>query len=126
MGKTKELKESQILSDVVIKGLQELKGEGIVYVDLSSVDNAVCENFIICTGTSNTHVNALAGSVEKEVRKTLNEKPWKTEGFGNSEWIILDYVNTVVHIFQEESRNFYNLDGLWADAKITKIEEKKS
>ena len=126
MGKTKELKESQILSDVVIKGLQELKGEGIVYVDLSSVDNAVCENFIICTGTSNTHVNALAGSVEKEVRKTLNEKPWKTEGFGNAEWIILDYVNTVVHIFQEESRSFYNLDGLWADAKITKIEEEKS
>ncbi len=122
MGKTKELKESQILSDVVIKGLQELKGENIVYIDLSVVENAVCENFIICTGTSNTHVNALARSVEKEVRKTLGEKPWKTEGFGNAEWIILDYVNTVVHIFQEESRNFYNLDELWADAKITKIE----
>ncbi len=123
MGKTKELKESQILSDVVIKGLQELKGENIVYVDLSVVDNAVCDNFIICTGTSNTHVNALAGSVENEVKKTLGEKPWKTEGFGNAEWIILDYVNTVVHIFQEEPRNFYNLDGLWADAKITKIED---
>ena len=126
MGKTKELKESQILSDVVIKGLQELKGENIVYVDLSVVDNAICENFIICNGTSNTHVNALAGSVEKEVRKTLGEKPWKSEGFGNAEWIILDYVNTVVHIFQEESRNFYNLDGLWADAKITEIKEKNS
>lgn len=125
MGKTKELKESQILSDVVIKGLQEIKGENIVYIDLSVIENAVCENFIICTGTSNTHVNALAGSVEKEVRKTLGEKPWKTEGFGNAEWIILDYVDTVVHIFQEESRNFYNLDGLWADAKITKIEEDK-
>ena len=123
MGKTKELKESQILSDVVIKGLQEKKGENIVYIDLSVVENAVCENFIVCTGTSNTHVNALAGSVEEEVRKTLGEKPWKTEGFGNAEWIILDYVNTVVHIFQEESRNFYNLDGLWADAKITIIEE---
>jgi len=123
MGKTKELKESQILSDVVIKGLQELKGENIVYIDLSVVENAVCDNFIICTGTSNTHVSALAGSVEKEVRTTLSEKPWKTEGFGNAEWIILDYVNTVVHIFQEESRNFYNLDGLWADAKITKIED---
>ena len=124
MGKTKELKESQILSDVVIKGLQELKGENIVYVDLTEVENAVCENFIICTGTSNTHVNALAGSVEKEVRSSLGEKPWKSEGFGNAEWIILDYVNTVVHIFQEESRNFYNLDGLWADAKITEIKEK--
>ena len=71
MGKTKELKESQILSDVVIKGLQELKGENIVYIDLSVVENAVCENFILCTGTSNTHVTALAGSVEKEVRNAL-------------------------------------------------------
>ena len=123
MCKTKELKESQILSDIVIKGLQEIKGENIVYVDLSIMDNAVCENFILCTGTSNTHVNALAGSVEEEVRKTLGEKPWKSEGFNNAEWIVLDYVNTVVHIFQEESRNFYNLDGLWADAKITIIEE---
>jgi len=123
MGKTKELKESQLLSDIVIKGLQEIKGENIVYVDLSIMDNAVCENFIICTGTSNTHVNALAGSVEEEVRKALGEKPWKTEGFSNAEWVVLDYVNTVVHIFQEESRNFYNLDGLWADAKITIIEE---
>ena len=123
MWKTKDLKESQVLSDVVIKGLQELKGENIVYIDLSVVENAVCDNFIVCTGTSNTHVTALAGSAEKEVRKTLGEKPWKTEGFGNAEWIILDYVNTVVHVFQEESRNFYNLDGLWADAKITKIED---
>jgi len=123
MGKKKALKESQILSDVVVKGLQEVKGENIVHIDLTVVENAVCDSFIICTGTSNTHVNALAKSVEKEVRETLEEKPWKTEGFGNAEWVILDYVNTVVHIFQEESRDFYNLDGLWADAKITKIEE---
>ncbi|PCI94765.1 MAG: ribosome silencing factor [Flavobacteriales bacterium] len=123
MAKKKEVKALQILSDVVVKGLQELKGENIVNIDLSTIENAVCSNFIICTGNSNTHVSSLAGSVEKEVRKTLEEKPWRTEGFGNSEWIILDYVNTVVHIFQQESRDFYNLDGLWADAKITKIED---
>ena len=123
MAKKKEVKALQILSDVVVKGLQELKGENIVNIDLSTIENAVCSNFIICTGNSNTHVSSLAGSVKKEVRKTLEEKPWRTEGFGNSEWIILDYVNTVVHIFQQESRDFYNLDGLWADAKITKIED---
>ncbi len=123
MAKKKEVKTSQILSDVVIKGLQEVKGQNIVSIDLSSINNAVCDNFIICTGTSSTHVSSLAASVEKEVRETLNDRPWKKEGFGNSEWIILDYVNTVVHVFQEESRNFYNLDGLWADAKITKIKE---
>ncbi len=123
MGKTKEVKESQILLDVAIKGLQELKGENIVCIDLQEVENAVCDYFILCTGTSNTHVSALANSAEKEVKQTLNERPWHSEGFGNSEWIILDYVNTVVHIFQEEARNFYNLDGLWADAKVIKIED---
>ncbi|NQX97594.1 MAG: ribosome silencing factor [Flavobacteriales bacterium] len=123
MAKKKEVKASQILSDVVIKGLQELKGKNIVNIDLTTIENAVCDNFIICTGTSNTHVSSLAGSAEKEVKEILSEKPWKREGFGNSEWIILDYVNTVVHIFQEESRNFYNLDGLWADAKITVIKD---
>lgn len=123
MAKKKEIKASQILSDVVIKGLQEIKGENIISIDLSTIENAVCDNFIVCTGTSNTHVSSLANSAEREVRETLREKPWKREGFGNAEWIILDYVNTVVHIFQNDSRNFYNLEGLWADAKITKIEE---
>ena len=123
MSTKKEIKTAQILSDVVIKGLQEVKGENIVNVDLSGIENAICTNFIICTGTSNTHVSSLANSAEKEVRTTLEEKPWKREGFGNSEWVILDYVNTVVHVFQEEARNFYNLDGLWADAKITKIKD---
>ena len=123
MGKKKQLKESEILIDIAIKGLQDKKGKNIVCVDLREIDNSVCDYFILCTGTSNTHVNALADSVSEEIRKTLHEKPWHAEGFGNAEWIILDYVTTVVHIFQEDSRNFYNLDGLWADAKITKIEE---
>jgi ribosome-associated protein len=123
MAKTKEIKATQILSDVVIKGLQELKGENIVSIDLGPIENAVCDNFIVCTGTSSTHVSSLAASVEREVRETLSDRPWKKEGFGNSEWIILDYVNTVVHVFQGEARDFYNIDGLWADAKITKIEE---
>ena len=123
MAKKKQINPTQILSKVVIKGLQSLKGEDIVAIDLTTVENAVCTNFIICTGTSNTHVNALANAVEKEVREVLNEKPWKKEGFGSAEWIILDYVNTVVHVFKEEARDFYNLDGLWADAKVTQITE---
>tara|TARA_B100000809_G_scaffold47690_1_gene42375 strand:+ start:33842 stop:34216 length:375 start_codon:yes stop_codon:yes gene_type:complete len=123
MSTKKEVKTAQILSDVVIKGLQEVKGMNIVNVDLTSIENAICTNFIICTGTSSTHVSSLANSAEKEVRTNLAEKPWKREGFGNSEWVILDYVNTVVHVFQEDARNFYNLDGLWADAKITKIKD---
>lgn len=123
MGKTKEVKESQIILDVAIKGLQEVKGEDIVCIDLTNVDNAVCDYFVICTGNSSTHVNALADSTKKELKDVLGEKAWHAEGFGNAEWIILDYVNTVVHIFQQEAREFYNLEGLWADANISKIEE---
>lgn len=123
MGKTKEVKESQVILDVAIKGLQEVKGENIVCIDLTKVDNAVCDYFLVATGNSNTQVNALAASVKKELKETLNENAWHSEGFGNAEWIILDYVNTVVHIFQQEAREFYNLEGLWADAKISKIEE---
>ena len=123
MAKVKKLEKSQILVDTVIKGLQKTKGEDIVCIDLKKIDNAVCDYFIICTGTSNTHVSALAGSIEKEVKNTLNDKPWHTEGYGNSEWVLLDYVNIVVHLFQEEFRNFYNLEGLWADAKIIKVKQ---
>lgn len=123
MAKTKQVNQSQIIRDVAIKGIQELKGEDVVCIDMSVVENAVCEYFIICTGTSNTHVNAIAESVKDEVRTAIDEKPWHSEGFGNAEWVILDYINTVVHVFKEEAREFYNLEGLWADAKITKIED---
>lgn len=123
MGKTKTMNESQVLVDLAIKGLQEKKGEDIICIDLKNIENAVCDYFIVCTGTSSTHVNALAGAVEEEIRKTINDKPWHSEGFGNAEWVLLDYVNTVVHIFQKEAREFYNLEGLWADAKIIDIKQ---
>ena len=123
MVKKKEVKESQILLDVAIKGLQEVKGEDIVSFDMRALDNAVCDYFIVCNGSSSTHVNALADSVKDELKKTLNERAWHFEGFGNAEWIILDYVNTVVHIFQKEAREFYNLEGLWADAEIIRIKD---
>lgn len=123
MAKTKKLNQTQLLLDVAVKGLQDIKGEDIVCIDLRELDNAVCEYFIICTGTSNTHVSALAGGVEKEIRTTLQDRAWHKEGFGNSEWILLDYVNIVIHIFQKEAREFYNLEGLWGDAKISKIKE---
>ncbi len=121
MNKTKTVVKSEKILKLAIKGLQEIKGENIVAIDLRKFENAVCDYFIICTGTSNTHISALAGSVEKEIKNTLNEKPWHAEGFRNSEWILIDYVNVVVHIFIAESRSFYNLEGLWGDAKITKI-----
>lgn len=123
MGQPKSKSQPSTIVDIAIRGLQNLKGEDIICIDLKNLENVVCDFFLICTGTSNTHVSALANSVESEVKKELNDKPWHTEGFGNAEWILLDYVDTVVHIFQKESREFYNLENLWADGVIAKIKE---
>ncbi|MES2838222.1 MAG: ribosome silencing factor [Bacteroidota bacterium] len=124
MAKRKKVTDdTEILSDTIIKGLQEKKAKDIVVLDMRALPNTVCEKFIICTGDSNTHVDALSGSAEEMVRKELAEKPWHVEGVSNSEWILMDYVNIVVHIFQPEARTFYNLENLWADAEITRIQD---
>ncbi len=104
------------LVNLVNEGLLEVKGEDIVTIDLSNIDSAVCKYFIICHGNSNTHVEALARSAERYVREQSGEKVWKKEGMGNSQWIILDYSDVVLHIFQKEYRDYYRLEELWADA----------
>lgn len=111
------------LVQATIEGLQEKKAEDIIKIDLRNIDGAVCKYFIICNGTSNTHVNALADSTEDYVRENLGEKLWKKEGLDNAQWVLLDYADVVVHIFQKEYRDFYQLENLWADAPITKITE---
>jgi len=90
-------------------------------LDLREIDNTPCDYFIICDGNSNTQVNAIAGSVQKLVSKELHDKPWHVEGEINAEWILMDYINVVVHVFQKSIREFYNLESLWGDAKITNI-----
>lgn len=116
---TKKVKKdsSDILTEVIVKGMEEKKAENIVVLNLKKINNAVCDYFVICEGSSNTHVDAIADSIIEEVRKTLNEKPYHKEGFENAEWILLDYVNVVAHVFQPEKRAFYNLEDLWADAE---------
>ena len=111
----------QIVADV-IKGIEEVKGQDIQILDLRAVENSVCDYFVICNGTSNTQVNAIASSVQKLVSKSLKEKPWHIEGSDNAEWILMDYVHVVVHVFQKGIREFYDLEGLWGDAEITIIE----
>lgn len=106
---------------VVIKAMDEVKGNDIQILDLREIENTVCDYFVIATGTSNTHVNALAGAIQKQVGKQCQEKPWHVEGEQNSEWVLIDYVNIVVHIFQQKTREFYNIEGLWGDAKITSV-----
>ena len=111
------LREEQIeqLAVTVVQGMREKKARNIVSLDLRHIPNTVCDFFVICSGDSNTHVDGIAGSVQEMTRKQLNDRPWHVEGMGNSEWVLLDYVNVVVHVFQREPRDYYSIERLWAD-----------
>ncbi len=107
---------------LILEGIEEVKGQNINLLDLREIENTVCDYFIICNGTSNTHVNAIVGSIQKTVSKAIQDKPWHVEGEDNAEWILMDYVNVVVHVFQKHIREFYDIEGLWGDAKVTLVE----
>ena len=115
---------NDVLLANIIKGIEEVKGNDIDILDLRGIDNSVCDYFVICNGNSNTQVNAIVGSVQKGVSKELKDKPWHVEGTDNAEWVLMDYVSIVVHVFQKEIREYYNIEGLWGDAKITSLENK--
>ena len=106
----------------IIKGIEEVKGQDIEILDLREIENTVCDYFVICNGNSNTQVNAIVNSIQKTVSKAIQEKPWHVEGSNNAEWVLLDYVHVVVHVFQKQIREFYNIEGLWGDAKSVRIE----
>lgn len=116
----KTVNNDQLLSNI-IKGIEEVKGNNIDILDLREIDNASCDYFIICNGNSNTQVSAIVHSVQKIVSKEMKDKPWHVEGLENSEWVLMDYVNIVVHVFQKHIREYYNIESLWGDAKITSI-----
>ena len=99
---TKKKINTDELIAVIIKGIDNVKGEDIQLLDLREIENTVCDYFIICSGNSNTQVNAISGSVQKTVSKEIKDKPWHIEGQNNSEWILMDYVNVVVHVFQKQ------------------------
>jgi ribosome-associated protein len=104
------------LVEASIAGIQEVKGKDIVHLDLRDVPNTVCEHFVICHGDSDTQVETITGSVEKIVRERTGEKPWHIEGMKNRGWVLLDYVDVVVHVFHRDKRSYYALENLWADA----------
>ncbi|MBT8206365.1 MAG: ribosome silencing factor [Eudoraea sp.] len=107
---------------LILHGIEEVKGLEINLLDLREIENTVCDYFIICNGTSNTHVNAIVNSIQKSVSKASKDKPWHVEGRENAEWVLLDYINVVVHVFQQQVREFYDIEGLWGDAKMTMVE----
>jgi len=117
----KEAINPDVLIAKILKAVDDIKAEDIILMDLREIENKSTDYFIICSGNSNTHVSSIAHSVEKEVSKELKEKPWHVEGADVGEWVLLDYVDVVVHVFQKPIRDFYNLEGLWGDAKTTVI-----
>jgi ribosome-associated protein len=115
-----ESSEDALISNI-ITGIENVKGLDVSLLDLRDIENTVCGYFVVCSGSSNTHVNAIVSAIQKTVSKELKEKPYHTEGSDNSEWVLIDYVNIVVHVFQKHIREYYNIEELWGDAKTTKI-----
>ena len=114
--------DSDTLADLVVRGMQDKKASDIVVLNLKELKNAVADYFIICSANSDTQLEAVARSVEEEIEKVTGESPWQTEGRTNREWVLLDYVDVVVHVFLRDRRKFYALEDLWGDANISYIE----
>ena len=117
-------KNTDTLLTHIIEGIEEVKGEDINVLDLREIENNVSLYFVVCSGNSNTQVRAISGAVQKLVSKAIHEKPWHVEGLETSEWILMDFVDIVVHIFQKQTRSHYDIESLWGDAKQTLIESK--
>ncbi len=109
--------------EAILEGIRRIKGKEITLIDLSTIHHTECDWFIICHGNSSTQTDSIAHSVEKTVEELTGIKTWHTDGYKNSIWILLDYSNIMVHVFQKSAREFYKLEELWSDASLTKIEE---
>lgn len=119
MHKIKNNVDSSTLAEVIVEGMKDNKAKDIVILNLKDVHNAVTDYFVLCTGDSSTQIDGIASSVVRLTRKELKERPWHQEGKGTSQWVLLDYVNVVVHIFSEELRTYYDVEEMWSDAEKT-------
>ena len=114
-----------MLLENIVEGIMERKGHDVVDLDLTKIHNAICDHFIICHAESNTQVNAIADSIEKKVKDNLNQRVNHREGLENAIWVLLDFTDIIVHVFQKQYRDYYRLEELWGDARLIKIEDKK-
>lgn len=122
MTKKRKGADAEKLSEIIVRGMQEKKALDIVVMDLRKVKNAVADFFVLCSGNTDKQIDAISESVEEEVHKAFKENPWHIEGKNNKEWMLLDYIDVVVHIFRKDRRDFYTLERLWGDAEIVEIE----
>ncbi len=120
----KKITDFSPLVELIVDAIEDVKGKDIIVLDLRELENSSCSFFVICEGNSDTQINAISSSVEKKPFEVLKEKPWHIEGRQNAEWVLIDFVDTVVHVFKKDSREFYGLEELWGDAPSYQIEEK--
>ena len=113
--------ETKKLIEQITEGIQDKKGKKIVIADLTQIDDTICNYFIICQGNSPSQVTAIVESVKDFTREGANAKPYAVDGLRNAQWVAMDYAEVLVHVFLPEVRNYYNLENLWADAKLTEI-----
>lgn len=118
MVKNKVIANSTYISELIIHGIQEKKGNEIVRLDLRNINSSVTDYFVICHAESSTQIKAIAQSVEEEVYKATQQEPWRKEGLQQGEWVLLDYIDVVVHIFKTDKRQFYGIEELWGDAEM--------
>ena len=121
----KENIDEKVLIEVIAAAIQDKKGKGVVSLDLSGMDGAICSHFVVCNADSTTQVSAIADAVEEAVYLKLGENPWRVEGKQTGLWVALDYVDVIVHIFQSDLRDYYRLEELWADAPCVKYESEE-
>lgn len=115
------MEQTETLIQTIVKGIQEKKGSKIAVADLSGIDGAICRSFVVCQGNSPAQVEAITESVGDMVRMQLDEKPVHVVGLENAQWVAMDYVDVLVHIFLPDVREYYDLEHLWADAQLTEI-----
>ena len=121
MPRQKKKSPKEILTEAIVDAMLDKKAKNPVIMDFLKLNSSVCDAFIVCHGTSRTQVEAIADGVISNVKSKTGLNPWHKEGLENAEWILIDYADIIVHIFQESKRNFYNLEQLWADAEIAKV-----
>lgn len=123
MDKSKSRNSYPALVNAIIEGMENVKAHEISVLNLQALENSVCDFFVICSGNSDTQVKAICARVEKDVREQLQDRPWHVEGLESADWILMDYVSVVAHIFKPETREFYDLESLWSDAEVVMLEE---
>jgi ribosome-associated protein len=119
----KEKKSSLMLANIIGEIMLSKKDNDVVIMNLKPLPNTICDYFVVCHGNSFVQIQTIRDAVIDEVRKAVSEKPWHVEGANDSEWLLIDYQNVIVHIFLNRAREYYKIEDLWADAEFSHLKD---